>query len=452
MRSLLFVLLSGWAFAPAAAAQPLDHHHHHHHPAPRDPALEEAHPAKLPPPSQGRRAELITPDGSTLTWRVVDGVKVGHLIAEELEQELAPGMKVKVWGYNGSAPGPTIEAVEGDRLRIYVSNRLPAPTTVHWHGLILPNGMDGVAGLTQAPIPAGETFVYEFVARHPGTFMYHPHYDEMTQMALGMAGMFIVHPRREPGPPVARDFVLLAQEWRVPVGQARPDPNEMSDFNVLTFNGRAFPKTSALRVRRGERVRIRIGNLSPTDHHPIHLHGLNFVVTGTDGGPVPRSAQFPETTVLVPVGSTRVIELVATEAGDWPIHCHMTHHAMTQMGHGLPVMIGADPAAMQAALQRLGADVMVMGTNGMGDMAEMEMPFPKNSAPMRGGRGRHGAIDMGGMFTVLSVRDANSLETSDGWFVQPTETVAGPSTLEQRTRDGVTGPDAAARVNSDGDE
>lgn len=451
MRSLWFVLLSSGAFTPAAMGQPVDHHHHHHH-APQEAAPEELRTAELPPTHGGQRATLVTPDGSTLAWRLVDGVKVGHLIAEELEQELAPGLKVKVWGYNGAAPGPTIEAIEGDRLRIYVSNRLPTPTTVHWHGLILPNGMDGVAGLTQAPIPAGETFVYEFVARHAGTFMYHPHYDEMTQMALGMAGMFIVHPRREPGPPVARDFVLLAQEWRVPVGQARPDPNEMSDFNVLTFNGRAFPKTSALRVRRGERVRIRIGNLSPTDHHPIHLHGLNFVVTGTDGGPVPKSAQFPETTVLVPVGSTRVIELVATEAGDWPIHCHMTHHAMTQMGHGLPVMIGADSQALQAALQKVAPGAMVMGTHGMGEMSEMEMPFPTNSAPMRGGRGRHGAIDMGGMFTVLSVRDVDSQENSDRWYVQPVQTVSGPASPKQLARDGVTGPNDAPRVNSERDE
>lgn len=451
MKTMPWLLLGLTLAAPTTTlAQPHDHHQHHH---PVSTEVRPGHPAELPaPPTPGARAQLITPDGSTLQWRIVEGVKVGHLVAEALEQELAPGLKVQVWGYNGSAPGPTIEAIEGDHLRIYVSNRLPAPTTVHWHGLILPNGMDGVAGLTQPPIPPGETFVYEFVARHPGTFMYHPHYDEMTQMALGMAGMFIVHPRQESGPKVARDFVLLAQEWRVPVGAARPDPNEMSDFNVLTFNGRSFPKTSALRVRRGERVRIRIGNLSPTDHHPIHLHGLNFVVTGTDGGPVPKSAQFPETTVLVPVGSTRVIELVATEAGDWPIHCHMTHHTMTQMGHGLPVMVGADPAAVQVALHKVAPGAMVMGTNGMGEMSTMEMDFPRNSAPMRGGLGSHGPIDMGGMFTVLSVREPGSLESADGWYFQPPRTIAGPADPAAQRRDGITGISAEPRGTSTGDE
>ncbi|MCK6589968.1 MAG: multicopper oxidase domain-containing protein, partial [Polyangiaceae bacterium] len=164
--------------------------------------------AKTKIAAPGGTTSVITPNGRSLPWRIVEGVKVGHLVAEAFEHEFAPGLKAEVWGYNGGTPGPTIEAVEGDRVRIYVTNRLPEPTTVHWHGLVLPNGMDGVAGLSQRPIPPGETYVYEFVVRHPGTYMYHSHYDEMTQIALGAVGMLIVHPKRPRGPRVDRDFVL----------------------------------------------------------------------------------------------------------------------------------------------------------------------------------------------------------------------------------------------------
>ena len=241
--------------------------------AARDPAVDK-------PPAPARTAAgfvpVVTPNGSTLPLRLVGGVKVGHLVAEPVQNEFAPGLRAECWGYNGGTPGPSIEAVEGDRLRIYVTNRLPEPTSVHWHGLIIKNGMDGVAGLNQRAIKPGETFMYEFVVRHPGTYMYHPHFDEMTQIALGMSGMIVVHPRRPRGPRVDRDFVLLTHEWRLDVGARRPDPSEMSDFNVLTFNSKSYPGTAPLLVGRGERVRIRLGNLSPMDHHPIHIHGVSF--------------------------------------------------------------------------------------------------------------------------------------------------------------------------------
>lgn len=391
-------------------------------------------PADPAPPSTGHRP-VVTPGGRSLPLRLVDGVKVGHLVAGELAHEFAPGLRARVWGYNGSTPGPTIEAVEGDTLRIYVTNRLPEPTSVHWHGLVLPNGMDGVAGLTQPPIPPGATWVYEFTLRQAGTFMYHPHYDEMTQMALGMSGMFIVHPREPESTAPDRDFVLLTHEWKVPVGAARPDAGEMTDFNVFTFNGKAYPATAPLVVRRGERVRIRLGNLSPTDHHPIHLHGLAFHVTGTDGGAIPASAQIPETTVLVPVGTTRVIEFVADEPGDWPIHCHMTHHTMTQMGHGLPNMIGAAAGRIDARIRTLVPGSMVMGTTGMGGMDEMRMPVPGNSTPMRGGEGPFGTIDMGGMFTILKVRDDGQRETA--WHRHPRGSVSGPADSARMAADGI---------------
>jgi FtsP/CotA-like multicopper oxidase with cupredoxin domain len=387
-----------------------------------------------------RELSVVTPNGWTLPWRIVDGVKVGHLIAEPVDHEFAPGLRATCWGFNGTTPGPTIEAVEGDRLRIYVTNRLPEPTTVHWHGIILPNGMDGVAGLNQAPIPMGETFVYEFTVKRPGTFMYHPHFDEMTQIALGMAGMFIVHPKRPRGPRVDRDFVMMTHEWKLDVGASRPDPNEMNDFNLLTFNSKAFPGTQPLLVGRGERVRIRLGNLNPMDHHPIHLHGVWFEVCETDGGFVPVSARRPETTVLVPVGSVRVIEFVPEELGDWAMHCHMTHHVMTQMGHGLPPMVGVDTKALDRRMARVDPRYMSMGTAGMGGMHDMNMEIPPNSLPMRGGPGPFSTIDMGGMFTILKVREQPSESDLDSWYTHPPGTVASLATQASMEADGITAP------------
>ena len=182
---------------------------------------------------------VVTPNGVSLPSRVVRGVKVFHLVAEPVEHEFASGLNGKCWGYNGRTSGPTIEVVEGDRVRIYVTNRLPEPTTVHWHGIILPNGMDGVGGLNQPYIRPGETFRYEFTFLYPGTYMYHPHVDEMTQMGMGLMGMIVVH-ERNPQYPVDRDFAIMLSEWFVPIGARRPDPREMTDFNVLTMNSKAF--------------------------------------------------------------------------------------------------------------------------------------------------------------------------------------------------------------------
>lgn len=374
---------------------------------------------------------VITPNGSTLPWKVVDGIKVFHLVAEEVRHEFAPGLIGRCWGYNGQVHGPTIEAVEGDRVRIYVTNRLPAPTTVHWHGLHLPNGMDGVSGVTQRSIEPGETFRYEFALTQHGTFMYHPHHDEMVQMALGMMGMFVVHPRGRAIPRPDRDFVYLLSEWKITPGMERPDPNEMTDFNVVTFNGRVFPATAPIVAKRGDRVRIRIGNLSATDHHPIHLHGHSFRVIETDGGEIPEAGRWPETTVLVPVGSTRTVEFIAERAGDWAFHCHMTHHTMNQMGHDIPNLVGVDQTAFDQAVM----NALAGGKAGEGH--EMPMDMPKNSISMLGGPGPFGFITMGGMFTVLKVREDLKTYDDPGWYAHPDGTVASPASDEQLRRDGI---------------
>ena len=376
---------------------------------------------------------VVTPDGSTLPWKLVDGVKVFHLVAEPVKCEVAPGHVFNVWGYNGRSPGPTIEAVEGDRVRIYVTNRLAEPTSVHWHGVLLPNGMDGVAGLTQPTIKPGETFKYEFTLRQHGTLMYHPHSDEMVQIGMGMMGFFVIHPKDGSGPRVDRDYALMTHEWFVKPGTTTPDPTVMLDFNLFTFNGRASPGTTPLIAKRGERVRIRIGNLS-MNSHPIHLHGFQFKVTATDGGPIAASAQWPETTVNVPVGATRDVEFVADEPGDWALHCHKTHHVMNQMGHGLPLLLGVSQEGLEDKISRLLPDYMAMGKAGMGEPM-MGMKGPRNTLAMGGPLGPFGEIDMGGMFTVLKVRDEVTGSEIPGWYTHPSGTVAAPASTDELKRD-----------------
>ncbi len=370
--------------------------------------------------AHGALPRVVTPNGASLPWKLDGGVKVFHLVAEPVKREFAPGMVVDCWGYNGQTPGPTIEAVEGDRLRLFVTNRLPERTSMHWHGMLLPNGMDGVAGLVQPHIAPGETYVYELTLRQHGTLMYHPHSDEMVQMALGMMGFFIIHPRAAPR--VDRDFAIMLQEWAIAPGTSRPNPAVMTDFNTFTFNSRAWPGTAPLIVRRGDRVRIRLGNLS-MDSHPIHLHGHHFEVTGTDAGLIPPSARHREVTTDVPVGATRDLEFIADAPGDWAFHCHKSHHTMNAMSHELPNMIGVVPGAADEKIQRVLPGYMSMGQTGMGDM--MDMGRPANTLPMMAGKGPFGPIEMGGMFTVLKVRDGlRSYEEDPGWYVQPPGTMA----------------------------
>ena len=383
---------------------------------------------------------VITPNGSSLPWKIVDGVKVFHLIAEEVQHEFAPGLQATCWGYNGSVHGPTLEAVEGDRVRIYVTNRLIAPTSVHWHGVLLPNGMDGVGGLTQPVIQPGETFMYEFDVIQHGTYMYHSHHDEMTQMAMGMMGLIVFHPRHA-APSVDRDFALLLSQWRIDPGTSRPNPNEMADFNVLTINGRCYPGTEALVAQRGDRVRLRIGNLSAMHHHPIHFHGHNMTVTATDGGPIPPSARWAETSVLVPVGTTRDAEFVAERNGDWALHCHMTHHVMNQMGHGMPNMVGVDPAVLNEQVRPMLPGYMTMGHDGMGDHGKHigmgHMKVPKNSIPMVGAAGPFDYISMGGMFTIVKIREQLASYDDPGWYDHPAGTVASVASAEALRRDDI---------------
>jgi FtsP/CotA-like multicopper oxidase with cupredoxin domain len=376
-------------------------------------------------PSAGRPYHpVVTLNGWTLPFRMKNGVKEFHLVAEPVVREIAPGMTARLWGYNGQSPGPTIEVVEGDRVRIFVTNRLPEHTSVHWHGQLLPSGMDGVAGLSQPGIAPGKTWVYEFEARHAGTFMYHPHADEMTQMAMGMMGFWVTHPRDPREHAVDRDYVFLLNAYDIAPGRALPQTSTMLDFNLWTFNSRAFPGIDPMVARTGERVRIRAGNLTMTNH-PLHIHGHRFQVTCTDGGFIPPAARWPEVSTDIAVGQMRAIEFVADNPGDWAFHCHKSHHTMNAMGHGIPNMIGVDQSGIAAQVSDLVPGYMAMGEQG-GSMGAMQMPLPANTLPMMAGEGPFGSIEMGGMFTTVKVR--SDLAPGDyrdpGWYRHPPGTQA----------------------------
>jgi len=278
--------------------------------------------ADLPP------VPVETPDLPKLPWTMVGGVKEFHLIAEHVRREFLPNMWFDCWGYNGTMPGPMIEAVQGDRVRIVVHNELPEPTTVHWHGLELPIRFDGVPGITQDPIQPGKQFAYEFDLHQDGTFFYHSH--GPMQEIMGMMGLFIIHPREAYLPRVDHDFALILNEFSILPQNTIPNSMSM-EVNFFTINGRSGPYTTPMLVRLGNRVRIRFMNLSPIDHHPMHLHGHTFWITGTEGGRIPESAWIPGNTVLVGVAQARDVEFVANNAGDWMLHCHILHHMMNHM-------------------------------------------------------------------------------------------------------------------------
>jgi len=299
---------------------------HEHRPPPAAPVA----PPSAGPPARipGVSVPVEAPDLPTMPWRMEGGVKVFEITCDVVGRRFVPWREpFNVWGYNGSMPGPTIEVVEGDRVRFVVTNNLPEATAVHWHGLEVPLEMDGVPGVTQDPIPPGGRFIYEFTLHQHGTFFYHSHMP--MQEMLGMIGLFVIHPRRPYAPRVARDFGLIFQEWAILPNNQTPNTLSM-EFNWLTINGVAGPATTPLLVRHGERVRLRMVNLG-MDHHPIHLHGHQWQVVGTEAGRIPESAWIPANTVLLGVAQARDVEFEARYLGDWMLHCHLPHHMMNHM-------------------------------------------------------------------------------------------------------------------------
>ncbi|HXL22908.1 MAG TPA: copper oxidase [Candidatus Dormibacteraeota bacterium] len=279
--------------------------------------------------SAGRDAyrPMVAPDIADLPFEMDGGVKVFRLIAEPVKRKIAPWKTIDAWGYNGSCPGPTIQVQQGDRVRILFENRLPESTSLHWHGLEVPIEQDGVPWISQKPVAPGEEYTYEFTVHQEGTYFYHAH--SAMQEMIGLLGFFIAHPERAYKPAADYDYGLILQEWAVLPGNSVPNTAAM-EYNWLTFNGVSAPLTTPLIARLGSRVRIRIVNLG-MDHHPIHLHGHQFVVTGTEGGRAPESTWCPMNTVLVGVAQARVVEFEAKYPGAWMIHCHLPHHMMNTM-------------------------------------------------------------------------------------------------------------------------
>jgi FtsP/CotA-like multicopper oxidase with cupredoxin domain len=349
-------------------------HEGHVQPQPQAPAKKD-----VPQPDGGGNVLVETPDVPKLPWTLDNGVKVFQLSAEVVKTQLLPGREMYGWGYNGRVPGPTIEVNEGDRVRIHFQNKLPEGTTVHWHGLEVPLRMDGVPFISQPMVEPGGTFIYEFTLHQNGTFFYHSHM--AMQEMMGMIGLFIIHPKKPNTPHCHRDFGLILQEWALLPNN--PIPNSLAmEFNWLTINGKAGPDTTPMIVKQGERVRIRMVNLG-MDHHPMHIHGNQFYVTGTEGGRIPETAWFPGNTVLVGVAQARDVEFDAIYPGEWMLHCHLPHHMMNQMvsmvgpmgqaGHGVQTGGGMEEG-MGIVRQgtALSEDLAPKFGRGMGDSTEKE--------------------------------------------------------------------------------
>jgi FtsP/CotA-like multicopper oxidase with cupredoxin domain len=297
-----------------AATNFADHPHHVH-------TAHEHEPAPEPGPP------MITPDVPDLPHEMDGPVRVFRLIAEPVRRKIAPFKTIDVWGYNGSCPGPTIQVNQGDRVRVIFENHLPESTTLHWHGLEIPIAQDGVPFISQKPVPPGGQFTYEFTLHQEGTFFYHAH--TAMQEMMGQIGMLIAHPSTPYKPRADHDYGIILQEWAVLPSNTVPNTAGM-EYNWLTFNGVSAPAITPMIARLGSRVRIRIVNMG-MDHHPIHLHGNQFVQTGTEGGRAPESSWYPMNTVLVGVAQARAIEFDAKYPGDWMLHCHLPHHMMNNM-------------------------------------------------------------------------------------------------------------------------
>ena len=306
---------------PEGTAAAHDHAIHASHAKPQN------HAARGAEKRVTRFVPMVTPDVPDLPFTIDGGVKVFNLIAEPVKRKIAPFKTIEAWGYNGSIPGPTIQIQQGDRVRIVFENRLPESTTPHWHGLEVPIEQDGVSWISQKPVAPGEKYVYEFTVHQEGTFFYHAH--SAMQEMMGMVGLFIAHPEKAYVPHADHDYGVVLQEWALYPNNTIPNSAGM-EFNWLTFNGVSSPASTPLLARLGSRVRLRFVNLG-MDHHPIHLHGHQFVMTGTEGGRAPESTWYPMNTVLVGVAQARVVEFEAKYPGAWMLHCHLPHHMMNSM-------------------------------------------------------------------------------------------------------------------------
>ncbi|HET9494770.1 MAG TPA: copper oxidase [Chloroflexia bacterium] len=309
--------------------------------------------AMQPISPEGVEMATDTEGGKPLEFRMDGDTKVFELTTKPIRwpilkangDDVPEDVVVTAFSYNGQVPGPLIRVTEGDKVRVVLKNELPEATTIHWHGLLVPNEMDGVPGMTQDPVEPGETFTYEFVARPAGTYWYHSHFESDVQIMVGLHAPLIVDPAQPEADPPAIDKVLMLEEWRIIDGETFASmPATGMDANFFTINGRAFPSTEEIMVKQGDRVRLRLvgsGQLG----HPIHIHGPAFKIVSTDGHPVPEAARLTKDTVWVGPGERYDIEWTATEPGMWMLHCHIPHHTTNdhQEPGGLMLVLNVMP-------------------------------------------------------------------------------------------------------------
>lgn len=282
----------------------------------------------------------VTPSVQTLMGEKLGNTRVYYLTASQFTQKFAnfPIQTAQFWGYNGSTPGPTLIAYEGEQVRVVLKNELPEPTSIHFHGMHQPIEADGVAGISQPnPIQPGDTYTYEFTPGHAGTFAYHSHTSSAKQELRGLDGFFLILSQRTDASWwVDRDFAMVLQQF-APPGEGElvePFPPGTGDFPFSTINGKTGEASGgALCINEGERVRIRIYNASNLSH-PMHLHGHDFEVVSKNGHPVPLAARVKETTQAVAPGEFFEIEFDADNPGNWIFHCHVPHHTANMMMEG----------------------------------------------------------------------------------------------------------------------
>jgi FtsP/CotA-like multicopper oxidase with cupredoxin domain len=278
--------------------------------------------------------------------RVEGDVKVFDLETSVIEWHILPTVSVLAYAFNRQVPGPRLHLVEGDRVRINVHNNLPEPTTVHWHGLNVPNAMDGAAEITQKPIPPGSTYTYEYTAEQSGTYLYHTHAHIDRQQSLGLYGALIIDPKlSDARAKVDVDYVIQLQEWLQREGLTYPAmPMEGALPNYFTINGKAYPSTETIHLKVGQTVKVRFIGSNNIFIHPMHIHGGPFTVIARDGVTLAPDARFEADTVNVGPGQRYDVVWRALRPGKWLIHCHIGHHttnnnAETAGGGGLMMII-----------------------------------------------------------------------------------------------------------------
>ena len=280
-----------------------------------------------------------------LAPRIEQGVKVFELTAGVVRWTILPGVTVDAYAFNGQVPGPRLQFTQGDRVRIHVKNELPEPTSVHWHGLILPNAMDGAAEITQRPIPVGADYVYEFEARQAGTYFYHTHARVDRQQSLGLYGALLIDPRGKLDPPTDYDHVVQLQEWLQREGLTYPAmPMEGALPNYFTINGKAYPATETVHMKVGETIRLRFIGSNNIFIHPMHVHGGPFTVVARDGETLAAAQRFDADTINVGPGQRYDVVWRARQPGKWLVHCHIGHHTTnnnteTNGGGGLMMIL-----------------------------------------------------------------------------------------------------------------